>query len=87
MRRLEAEVAELRTDRDPDGLRARIRDLEHALEGWDRFMTGRVIPRPDAPPDWKAQAAEYLAKLTESQRELAVLKGIQPSNATRDAQS
>jgi hypothetical protein len=87
MRRLEAEVAELRTDRDPDGLRARIRDLEHALEGWDRFMTGRVVPRPDAPPDWKAQAAEYLAKLTEAQRELAVLKGIQPSNAPRDAQS
>jgi hypothetical protein len=83
MRRLEAEVAELRQDRDPEGLRARIRDLEYALAGWDRFVTGRVRPRPDVPTDWKAQAAEYLAKLTEAQRELAVLKGVQPSNATR----
>jgi hypothetical protein len=84
VRRLEAEVAELQQDRDPEGLRARIRDLEYALEGWDRFMTGRV--RIGAAPDWKEQAAEYLAKLTEAQRELAVLKGVQPSNATRDAQ-
>ena len=87
IRRLEAEVAELRQDRDPEGLRGRIRDLEHALEGWDRFMTGRVVPRPDAPPDWKAQAAEYLAQLTAVQRELAVLKGVQPSNATRNGGS
>ncbi|MFE6412593.1 hypothetical protein ACFVOR_37300 [Streptomyces sp. NPDC057837] len=87
MRRLEAEVAELRQDRDPEGLRGRIRDLEHALEGWDRFMTGRVVPRPDAPLDWKAQAAEYLAQLTAVQRELAVLKGVQPSNATRERPS
>ena len=87
IRRLEAEVAELRQDRDPEGLRARIRDLEYALEGWDRFMTGRVRPRPDVPPDWKAQAAEYLAKLAEVQRELAVLKGVQPSNATRERPS
>jgi hypothetical protein len=85
MRRLEAEVAELRLDRDPEGLRGRIRDLEYALEGWDRFMTGRV--RIGAAPDWKEQAAEYLAKLVEAQRELAVLKGVQPSNATGDAQS
>ena len=81
VRRLEAEVAELRQDRDPEGLRGRIRDLEHALEGWDRFMTGRV--RAGAAPDWKAQAAEYLAKLVEVQRELAVLKDVQPDNATR----
>lgn len=80
MRRLEAEVAELRKDRDPEGLRARIRDLEYALDGWDRFMTGRV--RAGAAPDWQAQAAEYLAKLTEVQRELAGLKGVQPDNAT-----
>lgn len=80
MRRLEDEVAELRQDRDPDGLRARIRDLEYALDGWDRFMTGRV--RAGAAPDWQQQAAEYLAKLTAVQRELAVLKGVQPSNAT-----
>ena len=43
--------------------------------------------RPDAPPDWKAQAAEYLAQLTAVQRELAVLKGVQPSNATRNGGS
>lgn len=85
MRRLEAEVAELRQERDPDGLRARIRDLEYALQGWDRFTTGRI--RAGAAPDWKAQAAEYLAKLTEAQRELAVLKGVQPSNATRERPS
>ncbi|MBK3640106.1 MULTISPECIES: hypothetical protein [unclassified Streptomyces] len=87
VRRLKDEVAELRQDRDPDGLRARIRDLEYALEGWDRFMTGRVLPRPDVPADWKMQAAEYLAKLTAVQRELAVLKGVQPSNATRSSSS
>jgi hypothetical protein len=81
MRRLEAEVAELRQDRDPEGLRARIKDLEYALEGWDRFMTGRL--RAGAAPDWQQQAAEYLAKLTAVQRELAVIKGVQPSNATR----
>lgn len=80
MRRLEDEVAELRQDRDPEGLRARIRDLEYALQGWDRFMTGRL--RAGAAPDWRQQAAEYLAKLAEVQRELAVLKGVQPSNAT-----
>ncbi|MFF1298190.1 MULTISPECIES: hypothetical protein [unclassified Streptomyces] len=85
MRRLEAEVAELRTDRDPDGLRARIRDLEYALQGWDRFMTGRI--RAGAAPDWQQQAAEYLAKLTAVQRELAVLKGVQPSNATGEQPS
>jgi hypothetical protein len=85
MRRLEAEVAELRQDRDPDGLRARIRDLEYALQGWDRFMTGRV--RAGAAPDWQQQAAEYLAELTAVQRELAVLKGVQPSNATGEQPS
>ena len=80
VRRLEAELAEFRQDRDPDGLRARIADLEYALQGWDRFMTGRV--RAGAAPDWKEQAAEYLAKLAAVQRELAVLKGAQPSTAT-----
>lgn len=80
VRRLEAEVAELRQDRDPEGLRARIADLEYALAGWDRYMTGRT--RPGAAPDWKEQAAEYLAKLTAVERELAVLKGVQPDDAT-----
>ncbi|GHC36838.1 MULTISPECIES: hypothetical protein [Streptomyces rochei group] len=84
VRRLEAEVAELQQDRDPDGLRARIKDLEHALEGWDRFMTGRVSAETaKEAPDWKTQAAVYLAQLVEAQRELAVLKGVQPSNAAR----
>jgi hypothetical protein len=85
IRRLEAEVAELRQDRDPDGLRSRIRDLEYALAGWDRFMTGRV--RAGQAPSWQQQAAEYLAKLTAVERELAVLKGVQPSNATRERPS
>lgn len=88
MRRLEAEVAEHRQDRDPDGLRSRIRDLEHALEGWDRFMTGRVsADTAREAPDWRAQAAVYLAQLVEAQRELAVLKGVQPSNALRSGPS
>jgi hypothetical protein len=80
IRRLEAEAAELRQDRDPEGLRGRIRELEYALQGWDRFMTGRI--RAGAAPDWKEQAAEYLAQLTAVQRELAVLKGVQPSNVS-----
>jgi hypothetical protein len=82
MRRLETVVAELRQDRDPEGLRGRISDLEYALAGWDRYLTVRIQPRPDVPADWKAVAAEYLLKLTEAQRELAELKGVQPSNAT-----
>jgi hypothetical protein len=88
MRRLEVEAAELRQDRDPDGLRARIRDLEYALAGWDRFMTGRVRAEDAAEaPTWKEQAAVYLARLVEAQRELAVLKGVQPSNATGEGPS
>ena len=81
--RLEAEVAELRQNRDPNGLRARIRDLEHALHGWDTLMTGRNRTAAGTVPDWKATAASYLAQLVEAQRELAVLKGHQPTNATR----
>lgn len=85
MRRLEQEAAELRKDRDPDGLRARIRDLEYALHGWDRFMTGRI--RAGDPIDWKDQAAEYLARLVKVERELAELKGVQPDDATRERPS
>jgi hypothetical protein len=48
-------------------------------------MTGRI--RHGQPVDWKAQAAEYLAQLVEVQRDLAVLKGVQPSNATGDRPS
>jgi hypothetical protein len=83
MARLEAEVAELRKDRDPDGLRARIRDLEHALAGWDTLMLGRDRKAHGTVPDWKATAVGYLAQLVEVQRELAELEGHQPSNATR----
>jgi hypothetical protein len=81
--RLEAEVAELRQERDPGGLRARIRDLEHALHGWDTLLMGRDRKAYGAVPDWKQTAADYLAKLTVVQRELAELKGHQPANATR----
>jgi histidine triad (HIT) family protein len=77
---LQATVHELRKDRDPDGLRDRIADLEYIVAGWDRLATGRT--REGMPSDWEAQAAEYLAKLTAVQQELAVLKGVQPSNAT-----
>lgn len=83
MDRLEAEVAELRQDRDPEGLRERIRALEYALRGWDTLMTGRDRRQYGAVPDWRQVAAEHLARLVEAERELAVLKGHQPSNATR----
>lgn len=82
--RLEAEIEELRQDRDPEALRARITDLEYVLKGWGRFATAGIH---GAAPDWKAQAAEYLVKLTEAQRDLAVLKGVQPSNATGERPS
>jgi hypothetical protein len=81
--RLEAEVAELRQDRDPEGLRARIRDLEYALRGVDSHLVGRDRRRHGAVPDWKALAGEYLAAAIKAQRELAELQGVQPSNATR----
>lgn len=83
IQRLEAETAELRAERDPDDLRARIRDLEHVLDGWNRRMTGRTSP--GEPLDWKEQAAEYLLQLSAAQRELAILKGVQPDDATRRA--
>lgn len=85
VRWLQATLYELRQDRDPDGLRDRITDLEYALAGWDRLMTGRM--REGMQPEWKAQAAEYLAKLTALERELAVLKGVQPFNATGERPS
>lgn len=83
MARLEAEAAELRQDRDPDGLRARIRDLEYALHGWDTLLMGRDRKNAGLAPDWRATAAGYLAQLVEAQRELAQLKGCQPDDATR----
>lgn len=83
VQRLEAETAELRAERDPDDLRARIRDLEHVLDGWNRRMTGRTSP--GEPVDWKDQAAEYLLQLSAAQRELAILKGVQPDDAARRA--
>lgn len=81
VQRLEAETAELRAERDPEDLRARIRDLEHVLDGWNRRMTGRISP--GEPVDWREQAAEYLLQLSAAQRELAILKGVQTDDATR----
>lgn len=83
--RLEAEVAELRQDRDPEGLRARVCDLEYALHGVDTHLMGRDRKQFGAVPDWKQKAGEYLAQLIKAQRELAELQGHQPSNATRQA--
>ncbi|MGW2725640.1 hypothetical protein [Streptomyces sp. NPDC001492] len=72
--RLEAEVAELRQDRDPEGLRARIADLQYVARGYGRIFTGGT--------DLRGQLADALGRLEEAQRELAELKGVQPSNAT-----
>ncbi|MEW1565751.1 hypothetical protein AB0454_22530 [Streptomyces sp. NPDC093509] len=83
LRRLEAEAAELRTERAPEDLRGRIRDLEAVLDGWNRRMTGRTRLGEDV--DWKEQAADYLLQLSAAQRELAILKGVQPDDAARRA--
>jgi hypothetical protein len=71
---LEAEVAELRQDRDPEGLRARIADLQYVARSYGRIMTGGS--------DLRGQLVDALARLEAAQREVAVLKGVQPSNAT-----
>lgn len=71
---LEADVAELRQDRDPDGLRARIADLQYVARGYGRIFTGGS--------DLRADLADALNRLEAAQRELAVLKGVQPDNAT-----
>lgn len=72
--RLEADVAELRQERDPEGLRARIADLQYVTRGYSRLVTGGS--------DTRAELADALKRLDEAQRELAVLKGVQPDNAT-----
>lgn len=72
--RLEADVAELRQDRDPEGLRARIADLQYVARGYGRLFTGGT--------DLRGQLADALGRLETAQRELAELKGVQPSNAT-----
>lgn len=72
--RLEAEAAELRQDRDPEGLRARIADLQYVARGYSRILTGGT--------DLRAELADALGRLEAAQRELAELKGVQPSNAT-----
>jgi histidine triad (HIT) family protein len=71
---LQATVAELRKDRDPEGLRARIADLQYVARGYGRIMTGGS--------DLRADLTDALRRLEEAQRELAELKGVQPSNAT-----
>jgi hypothetical protein len=76
---LEAEVAELRQDRDPDGLRARIADLQYVNRGYSRIVMGGS--------DLRADLVDSLRRLEAVQRELAVLKGVQPSNATGERPS
>lgn len=74
MQRLEAEVAELRQDRDPEGLRARIADLQYVNRGYGRIVMGGS--------DLRGQLTEALQRLEAAQRELAVLKnatGERPS--------
>lgn len=77
--RLEADVAELRQERDPEGLRARIADLQYVTRGYSRLVTGGS--------DTRAELADALKRLDEAQRELAVLKGVQPDNATGERPS
>jgi len=67
MAELEAALAELRQDRDPEGLRARIADLEYVLAGYMR--------RAHDP-------GHLVTRLALAQRELAELKGVQPSDST-----
>ncbi|MFD9004440.1 hypothetical protein ACFV0T_26365 [Streptomyces sp. NPDC059582] len=74
IQRLEADVAELRQDRDPEALRARIADLQYLNRGWERRMRGTTAGQ--------SETADLLRRLEAAQRELAELKGVQPSNAT-----
>ena len=76
---LEAEVSELRQDRDPEGLRARIADLQYVTRGYSRLHIGGS--------DLRGELADALGRLDAVQRELAVLKGVQPSNATGERPS
>lgn len=76
---LEDTVADLRTDRDPEGLRARIADLQYVTRGYGRLVSGRS--------GLEAELADALARLEAAQRELAVLKGVQPSTATGERPS
>ncbi|MGW0948506.1 hypothetical protein ACWD4O_38950 [Streptomyces sp. NPDC002623] len=79
MQQLQATVAELRQDRDPEGLRARIADLQYVAHGYGRMHTGGS--------DLRADLADALKRLQAAQRELAELKGWQPSNATGERPS
>jgi histidine triad (HIT) family protein len=76
---LQATVAELRQDGDPDGLRARIADLQYVNRGYSRIVMGGS--------DLRAELADALHRLEAAHRELAVLKGVQPSNATGERPS
>ena len=79
IRHLEAEVAELRQDRDPEGLRARIADLQYVTRGYGRILTGGS--------DLSGQLVDALQRLEAANRELAELKGVQPSNASGERPS
>ncbi|MFF1444160.1 hypothetical protein [Streptomyces sp. NPDC058295] len=79
VQQLEATVEELRQERDPEGLRARIADLQYVARGYRRMHTGGS--------DLRADLADALNRLEAAQRELAELKGWQPSNATGERPS
>lgn len=77
---LETALAELRQDRDPDALRARIADLAYVLHGYSRRRTGAGHGTDGT--SLHGLLADALGRLETVQRELAVLKGVQPSDAT-----
>lgn len=77
---LEQALTELRQDHDPDALRARIADLEHVLHGYSRLHTGAGHGTDGT--SLQGLLTDTLNRLETAQRELAVLRGIQPSDAT-----
>ncbi|WP_399559225.1 hypothetical protein OH809_45480 (plasmid) [Streptomyces sp. NBC_00873] len=78
MQRLEAEVTDLRIDRDPEGLRWRIRDLERA---WDELWVGHTGRRDirDVTRQAHERAAAAERKLAEA-RELLAQSGLEASD-------
>ncbi|MFI6653216.1 hypothetical protein ACIBI8_37205 [Streptomyces sp. NPDC050529] len=77
MKRMEVELAELRVERDPDGLRQRIRDLERA---WDELWVGHTGRRDIR--DVTRQAHE---RAVAAERQLAELQAEQPRTAEKAA--
>ena len=79
IQQLENTITELRNERDPEGLRARIADLQYVNRGWERLMHGTTRGQ--------TETADLLRRLEGAQRELAELRGVQPSNATGERPS